>query len=241
MTLAFWTVTYAIKGLTSLLCKIESDQLQQVPLKGPLILVCNHINFLDAPVAYTHLLPRPLTGFAKAETWDSPFLGPLFSLWGAIPLQRGEADFSAMHKALEALEQGRIVAMAPEGTRSGNGRLRRGHPGIVTLALRSGAPLLPLVYFGGEAFQTNVRRLRRTDFHFCVGRPFSLDMQGGKVTRLVRQHIADEIMYQLAALLPEAYRGEYADLEAATQRYLRFSMPEPIKTQSGVRLNKVFE
>jgi 1-acyl-sn-glycerol-3-phosphate acyltransferase len=222
MTLAFRTVNFALKGLTSLLCRIESLPLQQVPPTGPLILVCNHINFLEVPLMYSHLQPRPVIGFAKAETWDNPLLRPLFNLWGAIPLRRGEVDTLALRKALQALAQNKIVAIAPEGTRSGTGRLQRGQPGIVTVALHSGAPLLPLVYYGGESFHHNLRRLQRTDFHIKVGQPFRLDTYGLKVTREVRQQIADEIMYQLAALLPQEYRGDYANRQAATRRYLSF-------------------
>jgi 1-acyl-sn-glycerol-3-phosphate acyltransferase len=223
MTLAFWAVTNTIKGLTRILCRIEAGPLSQIPPHGPLILVCNHINFLEVPLVFTHLQPRPVTGFAKSETWESPFLGPLFDLWGAIPLRRGEADLNALRKALDALEQGKIVAINPEGTRSGNGHLQKGHPGVVTLALHSGAPLLPMVYYGGETFHHNLRRLQRTDFKINVGKPFYIDVHGEKATRQVRQKIVDEIMYQLAALLPARYRGAYADLDAATTHYLNFS------------------
>ncbi|RLC64322.1 MAG: 1-acyl-sn-glycerol-3-phosphate acyltransferase, partial [Chloroflexi bacterium] len=194
---AYRVVTSAIKGLTHLLCRVDGAHLVRVPERGPLIIVANHINFLDAPLIYTHLQPRPVTGFAKVENWSNPILRPLFELWGAIPLDRGEADTAAFRRALEALEAGYIVAMAPEGTRSGDGRLQRGHPGVVLLALRSGAPLLPVVYYGGEHFWRNLTRLRRTDFHIVVGQPFSLDARGVRVTRQVRQHMADEIMYQL--------------------------------------------
>lgn len=222
MSLAYWTVTNTLKNITRLLCRIEVEPLQHVPLHGPLILVCNHINFLEVPVMYTHLLPRPVTGFAKAETWDNPLLSPLFTLWGGIPLRRGEADTTALRKGWQALEQGKIVVITPEGTRSGDGKLRRGHPGIVTLALHSHAPLLPVVYYGGEAIYRNLRRLQRTDFHVKVGRQFTLEPHGEKVTRTVRQHMTDEIMYQLAALLPEPYRGEYSDLGLKTEKYLQF-------------------
>jgi 1-acyl-sn-glycerol-3-phosphate acyltransferase len=222
MTLAFWAVTNTIKGLTRVLCRVDDERLSEVPPRGPLILVCNHINFLEVPLVFSHLQPRPVTGFAKSETWDSPLLGPLFDLWGAIPLKRGEADLGALRKGLQALEDGRIVAISPEGTRSGDGRLRKGYPGVVLLALRSGVPLLPLVYYGGEALQQNLRRLRRTDFHVNIGRQFRLDTRGAKPNRELRQKITDEIMYQLAFLLPPEYRGAYADLEAATTDYLSF-------------------
>jgi 1-acyl-sn-glycerol-3-phosphate acyltransferase len=81
---------------------------------------------------------------------------------------------------------------------------------------------LPIAYYGGESFRGNLSNMRRTDFHITVGRPFTLDTGSQKATRQIRQAITDEIMYQIAALLPEEYRGEYAELGAATQNYLRF-------------------
>ena len=220
-------VNFTTKRLTHILCRIDADQLSRVPEKGPLILVANHVNFLEVPIVYTQLLPRSVTGFAKAETWDNPVMGYLFDLWGGIPIRRGTADVTALRQGLGALEAGRILAVAPEGTRSGHGRLQRGNPGVVMLALHSGSPLLPMVYFGAEKFRHNLVRLRRTDFHVVVGQPFYLNGEGVKVTRRVRRQMTDEIMWQLAALLPSAYRGEYADLTAATETYLRFpSMSE---------------
>jgi len=216
-------VNTAVKGLTNIICRIDAAQLTRFPAQGPLIVVANHVNFLEVPIMYTQVHPRPVTGFAKAETWDNPFFGWLFDLWGAIPLRRGEADMDAMRSALGALEKGYILAVAPEGTRSGHGCLQQGQPGVVILALRSGAPLLPVVYYGGEKFSHNLKRLRRTDFHVVVGQPFYLDAAGARVTRAMRQRMVDEIMYQIAALLPPPYRGHYADLSAATERYLRFS------------------
>lgn len=223
MTLAYQVVTSTIKELTRLLCQVDDAQLSRVPERGPLIIATNHVNFLELPLIYTHLQPRPVTGFAKAENLNNPIFGPLlFGLWGGIPLRRGEADVPALRRALKALEAGQILGVAPEGTRSGHGRLQRGHPGIVWLALRSGAPLLPVAYYGGELFWRNLTRLRRTNFRIVVGRPFHLNADGIKVTRQVRRQMADEIMYQIAALLPTAYRGVYSNLEAATETYLRF-------------------
>jgi len=182
--------------------------LAQVPARGPLILVTNHIGSLEVPLLFAHLQPRPVTGFAKIETWDDPFMGWLFDLWGAIPIRRGEADVDALRKGFTALEQGCILAVAPEGTRSRHGRLLRARPGVAMIALRSGVMLLPLAHWGGENFSGNLKRLKRTDFHVKVGQPFRLQVEE-KVTRQVRQQVADEIMFQIAALMPEAYRGEY--------------------------------
>lgn len=228
MKLALRVVNTSLKGLTRLFCRVDDAHLARVPAKGPLILVANHINFLEVPLIYTHLMPRPLTGFVKAESWDNPAIAMLFDLWRAIPLRRGEADLEAMRQALSVLQSGGILAVAPEGTRSGHGRLARGHPGVVLLAQLSNAPLLPLVYYGGESFKENIKRLRRTDFHIVVGQPFRIHTDGVSVNRQMRQQIADEIMYQLAALLPPPYRGHYSDLHTATQTYLRFDSLESL-------------
>lgn len=225
MTLANQVVTSGIKQLARTILRVHDAQLAQVPAHGPLILVPNHINFLEAPVLYTHLQPRRMTALAKAETWDNPVLRFLFNMGEAIPLRRGEADVAALRRGLAVLEAGHILAIAPEGHRSNHGRLQRGHPGVVFVAMHSGAPLLPVACFGGEKFRSNVTRLRRTDFHIVVGQPFYVETHGQRVMGALRQHIADEIMYQLAALLPPAYRGYYSDLSAATEEHLRFEPP----------------
>jgi len=230
MTLTGRVVGTTIKRLTRILCRVDDAQLAHVPTQGPLILIANHVNFLEVPLLYTHLQPRPVTGFAKIETWNNPAMGLLFDLYGAIPLRRGEADVAAFRRGLAILEAGQILAVAPEGTRSGHGRLGRGYPGVVMLALRSGAPLLPLAYYGGESFRQNIARLRRTDFHIVVGQPFYLEAGGVQMTRVVRRQMVDEIMYQLAALLPPAYRGHYSNLDAATEQYLRF----PVSSESNL-------
>jgi 1-acyl-sn-glycerol-3-phosphate acyltransferase len=224
-TLADQVVTSGIKRITRTILRVDDAQLARVPDHGPLILVPNHINFLEAPVLYTHLLPRRMTALAKVETWDNPFLRYLFNMGEAIPLRRGEADIAALRRGLAVLEAGHILAVAPEGHRSSTGSLQRGHPGVVFVAMHSGAPLLPLVCFGGEKFRSNMARLRRTDFHIVVGQPFHVDTGGKPASGALRQQIADEVMYQLAALLPPAYRGYYSDLGAATEEHLRFDPP----------------
>jgi 1-acyl-sn-glycerol-3-phosphate acyltransferase len=220
MRVGYWLANAAMKRLTRILCRIDDEQLVNVPARGPLIVVANHVNFWEVPIMYTHLLPRPITGFVKSENWDKPATRFLFSMWGAIPLRRGTADVDALRQGLEALKNGKILAISPEGTRSGNGLLQECHPGVVLVALRSGAPILPLVYYGSENYMQYFRRLRRPPFRIIVGRPFRLEPGGVKVTREVRQQMLDEIMFQVAALLPQEYRGVYSDMSAATFNYL---------------------
>jgi len=149
-------------------------------------------------------------------------MGWLFDLWGAIPIHRGEADLNAVRFALNKLQDGYIFGVAPEGTRNKTGKLLRAHPGIATLALRSGAPILPIVHWGGEKLKHNLKRIRRTDFYTNVGKPFRLRVMDSRLTREARQQIADEMMFQVAILLPEEYRGAYSDLSKMTIQYLIF-------------------
>lgn len=222
MNITRWLVTTLCKWGLEVLCKIDARELSKVPMQGPLIAYANHTAMVEAPLIFTQLQPRPVTGLAKIETWDNKFLAWVFDLWEIIPVRRGEADIEAMRRSLEALEQGRILGISPEGTRSKTGALIRAHAGLAVLALKSGAPLQPIAHWGGENFGKNVKKFRRTPFTVRVGPIFYLDARGEKVTREVRQQMADEMMYQLAKLLPESYRGEYSDLENATEKYLRF-------------------
>ena len=216
----YWFVTNAVKLATSLMCRIDAPNLQTFPKKGPYIAYSNHTGQIEVPLMYSHLQPRPVTGLAKIETWDGWFLRWVFNLWEAIPIRRGEADMNAMRLSLQALENDEILVIAPEGTRNKTGKLIKAQPGIITLALRSGAPLLPLAHWGGENYSKNIKSLKRTDFHIRVGKPFKLDPGSQRITKEIRQKMVDEMMYRLAALLPEHYRGAYADLENATGKYL---------------------
>jgi 1-acyl-sn-glycerol-3-phosphate acyltransferase len=205
-----------------LTCRIDAPELRSIPIKGPLILAVNHINTLDVPILESQLYPRRLIALSKAETWDNPFMGWLFDLFEAIPVRRGEADLRAIHSCLRALSSGDILGVAPEGTRSYDGKLQPGQQGIVLLALHSGAPILPVMHWGGEAFSQNLRRWKKTDFHLRVGRAFTLNPMGERVTGTVRREMTDEIMREMAALLPSAYRGAYSDCDSHSKKYIQY-------------------
>ena len=223
-----------IKGIFSVLCRVDDAQLARVPSKGPLILVTNHVNFLEVPVLFSHLSPRPISAMVKADNWKHFWARKFFEFGHSIPIHRGEIDFEAFRLAKTALKEDKIVIIAPEGTRSNNGCLQKGKPGIVLLALRSGAPLQPLVYYGGEKFRENVAHFRPTDFHIVTGTPFRLNPERANLGREVREKITSEIMYQLAALLPPAYRGYYSDFSQASEDYLLFDRgPSNLQRAAG--------
>ena len=93
-------------------------------------------------------------------------------------------------------------------------------PGTAIVALHSGAPIVPIAHWGGEVYLKNLKRLKRTDFHIRVGEPFKINVSGVKVNGEIRQQIVDDMMYELAKLLPEEYRGEYSDMSKATGKYI---------------------
>lgn len=227
-------VNWFFRILLGMLCRIDGKELAKLPPNGPLIVVSNHINILEVAILFTHVMPRRVSGYAKAETWDSPFYAPLFDIWEAVPIRRGELDMNAVRGALDMLNQGVIFGIAPEGTRTHDGRLIRGKPGVVTLALRSGAPIQVVANFGHENFAQDWKRLRRAPIKFSVGPIFYLDPRGERVNGEMRQQMTDEIMYQIATLLPEKYRGVYADLDNASTKYLRFvEVPEIVPETSA--------
>lgn len=217
-----WFMNTVIWLGTDFLCRIDKRDFRKVPARGPLILVTNHISSLEVPLLFVHLQPRKIIGLAKIETWNSKFMGWLFDLWDSIPVRRGEADLEAIRRCLDVLKAGDILAVAPEGTRSYNGRLLRAQPGVVLIALHSGAPILPMAHWGGEDFGANLKKLKRTVFKIRVGRPFYLDAMTEKVNGEIRQVMADEIMSRIAVLMPDEYRGEYSNCKSSL-KYLRFS------------------
>lgn len=218
-------INFLARTLTSIVCDIEAEGLTRIPERGPIIVIVNHVNFLELPIIYPRVKSDLGTGFSKVENWDNWLYRLLFRNWDVIPLERERVDVSAIRKGLEALENDRVLFVTPEGTRSHHGRLQKAKPGVVMLADRTQVPVWPIACYGGEAFADNIRRLKRTEYHVDVGDPFVVETNGTRAKGTVRQEIVDEMMYQIAALLPPAYRGYYSDLGAATEKYLRFQAP----------------
>jgi 1-acyl-sn-glycerol-3-phosphate acyltransferase len=230
MTLSSRVVTPVIRIILSLLCRIDARAMRGIPRKGPLIVVMNHVNFLEVPLIYAFLFPRHTVGLVKRETWNNPVLGALADSWEAIAIDRTGSDLSAMRQALDVLARGGILLVAPEGTRSGHGRLQQGHGGVVQLALKSGAPIIPVAHTGGENFWRNFKSWRRTRFTVRVGPVFRLVPPGTgdatasvavhSVSKTVRSEMTGAIMNRLSMLLPEHQRGAYPHPELASMRLI---------------------
>ncbi len=222
MSLSQRFIVTLFRLLTGSVFRIHDEALSGIPPRGPLIIVTNHINILEIPLIYAHLQPRPVHGLVLADRWKNPVLAWGLDACNAIPMERGAGNLESIHRSLEVLNAGEMLLIMPEGTRSGDGRLQEAQPGVALLALKSKAPLFPIVFHGGEHYPQNIKKLHRTDFFITAGKPFYLDAHGEAVNSAVRKQMADEIMYQLAAILPPLYRGCYSDLSQATDKYLVF-------------------
>lgn len=212
---------FVLHILFKILLKLEIVGLANVPLEGPLILMMTHTNFLDPALAGA-VMPREVVIMSKIENFWHPFLGIIVRLYGAFPVRRGEVDRQAIRRSLEVLAGGEALLMAPEGTRSGDGRLQKGHDGMTFIALRTDVPILPMAIVGGEGFWANLSRLRRTPVKIVIGKVFRFSSAQKRVGREIMSKMTEEGMYQLASLLPHERRGVYSDLDLATEEYLAF-------------------
>ena len=184
--------------------------LEFVPRTGPLIVAINHTSFLD-PMLVGAVMPRDVVMMAKAEAFRERFLGPLVKWYGAFPIHRGEVDREALKKALEVLRAGEALLMAPEGTRSTDGRLQQGFDGLALIAVRTQAPILPFAIAGGRPFSTNLKRFKRTQIRINIGQPYQPALDASKPGRERLAALTDDLMLRLARLLPPEQRGPYAE------------------------------
>lgn len=225
---SYAAIVLFIRFLERLLCrKVEIVGKEHVPRRGPLIVASNHLNNADPPIIAA-ALPRRAVFMAKKEMFEWPVLSWLFKAFGAFPVRRGEVDLAAMRRAMEELEKGMALMMFPEGTRSRDGKLHRGRPGTAILAMKTGAPILPVAIYGTEHIKwpwlffkpLSIRYVRVT-----IGEPFFLP-KADRVTTKVAEEYTDIIMRRIAALLPEEYRGEYAAKAQAETGAEREAVPQ---------------
>jgi len=209
-----------IRSLLRVLCKLDIEELKKLPVKGPALIVMNHINFLEAPFLATFLDHSKLAALTKKENLTSKAYRYFASIWNAIPIDREGVDTTSFNRCLSWVADDGILGLAPEGTRSKTGILQRGKAGVAMLAEKAGVPVYPIAHWGAEDFWRNLKSFRRSPFHLRVGAPY-LIKPAGSMTKTVRQEIADEIMNSIAVMMPGHYRGVYAETTDTQARHLQ--------------------
>lgn len=208
----FPRLTRTIFDLASgLLTRRVVSGMDNLPPSGPYIIVINHLSFFDLPFVYGLLGGEKLTGWAAEKYERHPFFGPILKLLGAIFIDRGKVDRDAIARAVDWLQNGNILGIAPEGTRSPKHTLARGKTGTAYLAHEARVPILPIGIHGTERFWSSWLRLRRPTFAMTVGQLFHLPEHDPSERQARLRTDTDEIMCRIAALLPPEYRGVYSD------------------------------
>ncbi len=200
----------ALQFLFWIFTRIEIRGTENIPAAGGLILSPNHLSRFDAPFVFICLPAHFVTGFSGHNYRHNWFFRWILTNVDMIWVRRGAITPSTIKAALEALEAGRWLGVAPEGTRSPTGALQKGRTGAAFLAAESGAPILPMGLTGTEELGRNMLRLRRTNLTLTFGKPFTLPpVERGRREAQLDEY-TQEIMCRIAALVPEAYRGVYA-------------------------------
>ncbi len=197
-----------------LLARIQVHGRENIPAKGPYLVVLNHTSAVDTPVL---LLTFPLQKwrFFAVERWKNHLIfGPLMAWLGAIYVRQDEIDRSQLRQALEAIDQGVVFGLAPEGTRSKTGQMMAAKDGAAYLASRKNLPILPVGLENTDVIFANFKRLRVTAVHVHIGRPFTLPELGHRVRAKDLPILTQGIMAHIAHQLPERYHGIYADTPA---------------------------
>jgi 1-acyl-sn-glycerol-3-phosphate acyltransferase len=194
--------------------RITVEGAEHIPATGGAIIAPNHISVLDSffvPI----VVGRRLTYVGKAEYMDDWKTKWVFPAIGMIPIDRsgGDASQRALDAAAGVLEAGELFGIYPEGTRARDGRLHKGHTGVARLALRTGAPIVPVGIIGTDHVQPPDAKLptpfRRV--HIRFGRPITVDRYADRSEdRLVLRQITDEVMYEIRNLSGQEYVDSYA-------------------------------
>jgi 1-acyl-sn-glycerol-3-phosphate acyltransferase len=188
---------------------------EHVPRHGPVILAMNHRSFMDS-IFVPLVVRRRVTFVAKAEYFDDPKTAWFFRGVGQIPVRRegGNAGERALETAMGVLNGGHIFAIYPEGTRTRDGYLHRGHTGIARLAVRSGAPIVPIGLVNTDAVQATDQRWPRLGKRITIniGAPIDVRPQiaGAGDERLLLRNVTDEVMFEIQQLCGYEYRDTYA-------------------------------
>jgi 1-acyl-sn-glycerol-3-phosphate acyltransferase len=210
-------VRFVLGPLVRTIYRPRVDGVENVPAEGPVLLASNHRAALDTGMI-TFVTPRQVKFLGKAEYFVGKgikgrlmagFLGGL----GYVPVERGnaQAGLAALEAARKVLDAGGVFAIYPEGTRSLDGRLHRGHTGVAALALATGAKVVPVAMFGTEKLQPNGARIPRlAKIGVRFGEPLDFSRyEGQDSSPAIRRSVTDEIMYEILELSGQEYVDTY--------------------------------
>jgi len=233
---AYWILKVILSPIFFLLWRVEIEGREHVPKNGPAVLAANHQSFCDS-FFLPLVMRRRVTYVAKAEYFDDWKTAWFFRAAGQIPMNRGGGDASqrALDTAKEVLQGGSLLGIYPEGTRSPDIRLHRGHTGVARLAIGCGVPIIPVGIVGTRAIQPPGRRLMRPFHPVTVrfGPPLICsESEGSNGKRMVPAEVSangsgpeseqevlrkwtDRLMNAIAALSRQEYVDEYANRSKA--------------------------
>lgn len=215
----YWVMKRIFLGpLIKLLFRPWVKGLDNVPAQGPAILASNHLSFSDS-IFMPLSVPRPVVFLAKSEYFTGKGIkgrltAAFFRLANQLPMDRsgGAASATSLGLGQEVLEEGGLLGIYPEGTRSPDGRLYRGKTGVAKLVLASGVPVIPVAMIGTDKVQPigkRVPNIRRIGIIF--GEPMDFTRYKGlEDDRFVQRSVTDEIMYELMRLSGQEYVDVYA-------------------------------
>ena len=190
--------------------------IDDIPREGPVILAANHASNLDAVVIGSWLIPtlgRRIHWLGKKELFAWPIIGWTAANGGVHPVDRGAADIEAFRLATRILDDGQILFVFPEGTRSPDGALQEARDGIAVLAMRTGAPIVPIGIAGSNRVWPKGQKIPHPGGHvrIRVGEPFQPAdlLPAGTDRRTAKGLVTTMIMERIAALLPPSQRGFY--------------------------------
>ncbi len=203
----------AIRFLVRLLTKFDIQNAHNIPKTGGVLLTTNHLSRLDTPFLIASTRRNDLVAIVAKKYQKKPFFKWILTQIGTMVwMDREKTDFSAIREALNYMRHGALVGIAPEGTRSHNGQgLLEGKQGAAVMAARAEVPILPVGIIGSDQVYANWGKLRRPHIIMRFGEPYTLPEMDREDRQAWLEKYTDEIMCRIAALLPPAYRGFYAD------------------------------
>jgi 1-acyl-sn-glycerol-3-phosphate acyltransferase len=205
---------FIIRFIIKLVARMEVSGYENVSeIEGGAMAVSNHLGRLDVALMYYYVDRKDVLVLVAEKYQKYAFVRWFVKALGAVFVDRFNADMNITRIALKHLKEGKVLALAPEGTRSPTGALIEAKPGASYLAARTGVWVVPIGIHGSEdkAVMQALRHFRRARIHAKVGKPFKFPPLQVENREVVLHAYTDEMMCQIAALLPENYRGFYAD------------------------------